>query len=190
MYRFFVFRLVVLLSLLLAFSVSCNNRNIRKELAQMMNSEIKIPHLHHAIFNGKDTVMHFSNETSVRMIAIFDSTFCASCHLPNMKVWNEVISYSKATDSKFEPIFIFSPKQEEIVSLKQSLRENMFEWPFFIDENGDFLKNNPFIPQDSRFHTFLLNSENKIILVGSPINNEDLWSMYKEQIQIQIQINQ
>ena len=173
------------LLVILSFPVSCNNMNIRKELKRMMNFEITIPHLHHAIFNGEDVVMHFPNEASVRMIALFDSTFCASCHLPNMKVWNEVIAYSKASHSRFEPIFIFSPKQEEVVSLKQSLRDNMFEWPLFIDENGDFLKNNHVIPQDSRFHTFLLNSENKIILVGSPVNNEVLWDMYKEQIQNQ-----
>ena len=154
-----------------------------------MNYEITIPHLHHAIYNGKDTVMHFSNEASVRMIVLYDSTFCASCHLPNMKIWDEVIEYSKATQSKFEPIFIFSPKQDEVASLKQGLRDNMYEWPFFIDENGDFLKKNTVIPQDSRFHVFLLNSENKIILVGNPLNNETIWNMYKELITINTDFN-
>ena len=62
----------------------------------------------------------------------------------------------------------------------------MYEWPFFIDENGAFLKNNTVIPQDSRFHVFLLNSENKIILVGNPLNNETIWDMYKELIEINI----
>ena len=153
----------------------------------MMNSEIIIPHLHYAIFNGKDTVMHLSEDATVRMIALFDTTFCAYCHIPDMDIWNEIISYSKATQGKFEPVFIFSPRQEEIVHLKQTLKQSMLEWPLFIDEKGDFLKNNSFIPEDERFHAFLLNSENKIILVGKPTNNnDDLLDMYKEQIQIHI----
>ena len=69
MHKICTFRSVVLLSFLAVFIffVSCNNRSIRKDLKQMMNYEITIPHLHHTIFNGKDTIMHFSNEASVNM---------------------------------------------------------------------------------------------------------------------------
>jgi hypothetical protein len=36
-------------------------------------------------------------------------------------------------------------------------------------------------------HTFLLDENNKVVLVGSPIRNEMLWELYKELIQSQIE---
>ena len=184
MYRNIIFRFILLSLLSVGLNVffSCQKRIIRKELARMIDSEISIPHLHYAIFNGKDTVMHIAEDVNVKMIVFFDSTFCSSCHYPDMAFWGEVISYSKATQLQFEPIFIFSPRKEDINLLKQNLIQSMFEWPLFIDESGTFIKINSIIPQDRRFHTFLLDYDNKIILVGNPINNDDLWSMYKEQI--------
>ena len=177
-----IFR-IVLLSAILCVSVSCNNRNVRKEVVRMINSEITIPHLYDAIFNGKDTVMHISEDAYFRMIILFDSTFCAYCHFPEMEVWNELILYSTATISKFVPIFIFCPGQGKVSALKLTLKQSHFKWPLFIDENDEFLKRNTVIPQDSRYHTFLLNSENRIVLVGNPVGNDALWALYKKVIE-------
>ena len=34
----------------------------------------------------------------------------------------------------------------------------------------------------TRFNTFLLDKENRVVLVGSPANNDKLWELYKQQI--------
>ena len=44
-----------------------------------------------------------------------------------------------------------------------------------------FLNANP-IPSDFRFHTFLLDRENRVVLVGSPIGNAKMWDLYKSTI--------
>ncbi|MDR3093410.1 MAG: hypothetical protein LBU62_02055, partial [Bacteroidales bacterium] len=59
--------------------------------------------------------------------------------------------------------------------------------PVYIDKESFFHKKNPNIPSDERMHTFLLDENNKVVLVGSPIRNEMLWELYKELIQSQIE---
>lgn len=51
----------------------------------------------------------------------------------------------------------------------------------FYDLEGVFEKQNTFL-QETNFNTFLLNQQNHIILVGSPLYNPKLWEIYKEQI--------
>lgn len=49
------------------------------------------------------------------------------------------------------------------------------------DSSRLFLTTNP-IPSDYRFHTFLLDKENRVVLVGSPIGNPKMWNLYKSTI--------
>jgi hypothetical protein len=51
--------------------------------------------------------------------------------------------------------------------------------PLIYDSTGMFIKKNN-LPEEQRFHSFLLNENKEIILVGSPIGNDKLWDMYKE----------
>lgn len=35
------------------------------------------------------------------------------------------------------------------------------------------------------YHTFLLDRQNRVVLVGNPIGNERLWELYKKEIREQ-----
>ena len=52
----------------------------------------------------------------------------------------------------------------------------------YVDDRQYFITNNPTIPEDAMFHTFLLDRENRIVLVGNPVHNEKLWELYKNTI--------
>ena len=47
----------------------------------------------------------------------------------------------------------------------------------FIDSVNVFMEANPNIPSESMFHTFLLDDNNKVILVGNPIFNKQIDDM-------------
>ena len=47
----------------------------------------------------------------------------------------------------------------------------------------DVLKNNKLTNILARNRTFLLDAQNHIILVGEPLNNPQLWKLYKNRIQ-------
>lgn len=52
----------------------------------------------------------------------------------------------------------------------------------YIDDRQDFITNNPTIPEDAMFHTFLLDRKNKIVLVGNPVHNENCGNCIKTRL--------
>ena len=52
-------------------------------------------------------------------------------------------------------------------------------YPIYIDNGNLFRKNNRNIPFDERMHTFLLDENNKVILVGSPLKKNRTYNVYQ-----------
>ena len=51
-----------------------------------------------------------------------------------------------------------------------------------LDTKGEFLQNNPTIPKSQKYHTFMVDENNKVVLVGNPMGNEKMWELYKKEI--------
>ncbi len=45
-----------------------------------------------------------------------------------------------------------------------------------------FVRSNPAVPDNSDYHTFLLDRDNRVVLVGSPVGNPKMWELYKSTI--------
>lgn len=63
-----------------------------------------------------------------------------------------------------------------------ALNETGFRHTIYLDSKGEFERINK-LPQDHIFHTFLLDGDNKIRLIGSPLYNTTFWNRYKTRIQ-------
>jgi thiol-disulfide isomerase/thioredoxin len=124
------------------------------------------------------------SDTQNKLIIWFDSTECGSCRMSRMYEWDDdpAVQYAQGLPGKFEVIMIFSPKKEDVRSLTLNLKNYDVSFPVIIDETGDFPSLNPQIPADKRLHAFLLDKDNKVVMVGNPLGNEPLWKLYKEQI--------
>jgi hypothetical protein len=64
------------------------------------------------------------------------------------------------------------------------LNNNSIKTIAYIDINKDFIRKNSFIPKDSKFHTFLLNKQNKIVYVGNPLASDKAWALFTEILEI------
>ena len=66
----------------------------------------------------------------------------------------------------------------DIVATETTLKQIRFRQTIFYDLDGSFERSNPNLPKDERFHTFLLDKNNKVILVGNPSLNIRLKKLY------------
>jgi len=166
----YIFLVVCLFFLLL----SCNKtKNLQVAMEEFMGSEIEFLE-----------EWPLREEVGNRLVIWFDSTECGSCRMSRLYEWNDdpVMHYAQGLKDKFEVLLIFSPKKQDVRSLKFNLEGYDVSFPVIIDEAGDFPRLNPHIPADTRLHSFLLDKDNKVVLVGNPLGNEQLWELYKEQI--------
>ena len=53
-------------------------------------------------------------------------------------------------------------------------------YPIVIDSTFAFIEANPDFPTDKRLHTFLLDADGRVIVIGSPKYDDRIWNMYKQ----------
>lgn len=62
-------------------------------------------------------------------------------------------------------------------------------YPVYIDTQGVFQQNNPHLSKNKLLHTFLLDENNNVILVGNPVRNLRVKDLYDKAIAQKIPIS-
>ena len=55
-----------------------------------------------------------------------------------------------------------------------------YPYALYVDIDGSFEKANPGLPDDKRFHSFLLDRDGHPVFIGNPAASEQLWMLFKE----------
>lgn len=124
-----------------------------------------------------------TNSLDFNMIVYVDSSECTPCELGHLRFWNPLIKES-LEKSKYKTglTIILAPKEKDWFDLNEEIKESDIPANIYIDSTYVFLKNNPFIPKEKKYHSFLLNKNNEIILVGNPVNNKRIKNIYRNYI--------
>lgn len=162
--------------------ISCVDRKLQRQLEVLSARDIVVPNTMRQMVGGRDSTALDPTVGLVRLVVWVDSVGCSSCRLGYMFLYDEIIGHSKAAGDGFVPVFVFSPPKDKIEEVMVVLKYSEFTYPVLIDEKNLFSAANPNIPDDSRFHTFLLDKNGKVVLVGDPANNPTLWELYKKTI--------
>lgn len=60
------------------------------------------------------------------------------------------------------------------------MKNNSLDYPVLLDTLGEFEKLNPHLPKNKALHTFLLDENNNVILVGNPLHNKKIEEMFNK----------
>ncbi len=168
------------LYMLLAFSLlSCSEYRISKQLNEFRKVTITIPE-DLLMVSGQSMGMLGAASDGLTLILYYDSLSCSTCQISHLSELQHLYDFSDSLGVSV--MSIFSPKPEELETVINEVRIRDFPYPVFIDGTGTFREMNRTIPADSRFHSFLLDSERHPIYVGNPSSSNQLWDLYKEVI--------
>ena len=175
-------KVFILACVILTFS-SCDYFETKIILEKFVDTRIEYPKTLDYFYEGNDTTSNIIDKHSVKMLVYFDSKECSSCNVRHISDWSEILKYNKWTRGKIGVIFLFSPNYKEYNEVKHAINNmNLDSLIIILDKDENFIKINPNIPKSKRYHTFLLDDNNKVILVGSPIKNKNMWELYKKEI--------
>jgi hypothetical protein len=163
--------------------ISCvqkkNEQGTAKIVKEWNNKEIVFPQNTVFTIYAEDTADYKIPESEYKVVVYTDSMSCAGCTLQGA-MWKDFIRYiDSATDNSVPFLFFFNPKREN--DLADVLKFAELDIPVCMDINDEFNKLNKF-PNDLRFKTFLLNRQNRVVIVGNPIYNQTLEDLYIKQI--------
>ena len=126
-----------------------------------------------------DTVPYRIPKTDYKVVVFVDSVGCISCKLQLPK-WKEFIhEVDSLSDGNVPFVFFFQTK--DVRELRYILRRDNFPYPVCIDTEDSFYKLNRF-PGEMMFQTFLVDSENRVKVIGNPIHNLSVKDLYLKEI--------
>lgn len=76
-------------------------------------------------------------------------------------------------------ITLFSPSKEQLPLFRNIIETSNLIYPIYLDDNNLFGELNQFIPKEPQYHSFLINKDRKIMIVGGPFHNNKMWDLYK-----------
>ena len=96
------------------------------------------------------------------------------------EIWKKIMNESdSAFIRKSEFVFVFQSKKRDEKELQEILRSNVFRYPVFIDKENQFNAINKF-PSNPNYQCFLLDKENKVVMVGNPSLITGIWTLYRK----------
>lgn len=160
---------------------SCQgNKKNKEEIAQLVRQwqgkEVVFPD--NAVFtrNAMDTLDWQPATTDYKVLVYSDSLGCISCklQLPKWKEWMAEMSDADVS-------FVFILQSKDLKEMQYILRRDKFDYPVCVDTDNRWNELNSF-PSHMSFQTFLLDEDNRVLVVGNPIHNPVIKELYMKQI--------
>ena len=161
--------------------LSCNNRvkDVQKIVKEWTGKGIQFPQNPECMLLDSIIQCPETDNNNYKILLYVDSLGCTSCRT-KLSEWKRLI---QETDTLFvqKPDFLlfFQPKTNGLEELKMLLRSNGFNYPVFIEKENVIMKLNNF-PKEPKYQCFLLDKENKVVMVGNPVYNPAIWELYKK----------
>lgn len=126
-----------------------------------------------------DTVPYKIPKTDYKVVVFVDSVGCISCKL-QLPRWKDFMHEVDSLSGGNVP-FIFFFQTKDVRELRNILRCDHFSHPVCIDTEDSFYKLNRF-PREMMFQTFLVDSENRVKVIGNPIHNLSIKDLYLKEV--------
>ena len=172
--------ILILFSFLFFFSCS----NVKKKQVEILvnewnNKEICFPA--HPVFTRQltDTVLNRIPKSDYKVVVFVDSVGCVSCKL-QLSRWKEFMHEVDSLSDGAVP-FVFFFQSKDLRELRYILKCDGFSHPVCIDTDDEFNRLNHF-PGEMMFQTFLVDSENRVKVIGNPIHNLSVKDLYLKEL--------
>ena len=156
----------VLSSLLL---LSCKQSILKEELGTFHGAHIEL------MLDSMQTGFPKNDMTSIKQsqyiyVSYIDSITCTSCALSHLSDWHALTE--NISQSSFTNIFIIAPSKNEKEKVIENISKNLIDGNrIYIDTSMVFERHNPNLPKTQLAHTFLIDKDRKVILIGDPLKN-------------------
>lgn len=178
--------LAILFVLFIAFCTGCQKQRRKAEaksiLDEWIGKTIKFPESYECSLSGKDTSLFLCKrlmESEYKVLIYNDSTGCTECKLQLMEWSNLINELNSIPKNHLSFLFFLYPKS--IDELQLILQRENFPYPIFIDNKDEINHLNNFVKQ-SKYQCFLLDKDNKVLVVGNPVQSTDILKLYKKEI--------
>lgn len=176
-----IFALFLIAASLLSSCQRSVNREIENLVQEWTGKEITFPDNCKFSYQGVDECASPRQEARFKIVYYVDSVGCMSCKL-RLEEWKKFIhKVDSVSSGNVSSFFYFHPKKKDMRELRFLLKSRTFDYPVCIDDEDRFNSANQF-PENDVFHVFLLDEQNRVMVIGNPILNPAIRDLYLQVI--------
>ena len=159
--------------------ISCKNDSVERDMETFYESKISLPFdrmikkdcsLYH------DSVLDRYTKL-VKYVEVFD---CSDCQINHLSSFDND-TYNSGVSKNISILYIVNiPHEVDSLKLYSKLCEKRIRGTVYLDTCNAFLQANPHIPDNSLFHTFVLNEKDSVVLIGDPFKNEKMGKLFQK----------
>ncbi|MDE6265608.1 MAG: redoxin family protein, partial [Paramuribaculum sp.] len=171
-------RYCLIFPLLLFIAASCGEKAEKEKsvLSSLLGREVTLPDS--LVCRIQDTEIDYDmGDADFKIITYVDSSDCTTCRM-KLPEWDKTINGFMSNDNvDVAFLMIVTPKQNANDDVRDIVRRLFFRHPMALDMEGNFVKDNN-LPEETMYHTLLLDADNRIVAVGNPALNPKIREVY------------
>ena len=165
--------------LVLAFLYGCSH--IKEDIKGIMEHNLSIPQSEMISFSWSFQLDSVRTPNNLSLIFYVSNEQCQSCYFSEL-IKYERNNYELLKKKGIRILYIISTDNLNRESLEHELINARIKGTVYLDTCNVFLESNPQIPNNELFHTFVINKEGKVLMVGNPFQNEKMEALFKKVI--------
>ena len=166
----------------LSFLTGCSSDKVklRKTLEAFRETSIHVPADLLLIQEGRIRPWQQTEGDIPTLIMYIGPEECSECRISHLPECEELFRWSEAS-GLFRFMIIFSPRPDDMDRIQAALMTFAFERPVYLDYYSEFATGNA-IPEDSRTHCFLVNTEQRPVFFGNPLGSPRMRELFTAQL--------
>ena len=178
-YNLGIWRLFLVLLVISNF-IACKeskHQRLARTVLEWENKQIRYPsNMLLTNLNGDSTAFDKTGYKYTIMMYV-DSIGCMSCKL-QLKEWKLFVEKMNIENPNTVCILLVFHSSNKR-NIRHLLKKNAFNYPVFFDIQDSLNLLNHF-PIDDSFRSFLLDRDNKVVIIGNPIHNPNIKKLYEK----------
>ena len=173
------FLLIILVGI--PFCIACDDKSstYEKEIIRLQSRPLCVPlEKMKCMTSAVDSSLKNKFNAKIKLVVYTDTATCSSCALRKMHLWNGILTDLALYKGAIQCCFIFRPLPKDMGAFRLAIKQITASAPLYVDSLGILEKVNPQIPSNPDLHTFLLDENNNVLVVGNPVCNENIEEMF------------
>lgn len=152
-------------------------KNVSADMECFLSADVLIPK--HKMINCSDSVdMVIGEQDKIYIVNFIEEYGCSKCKI---SIMSEL--YRNKIQNKETVLLSIIQSEKTNIEEKQDIVKSVGLCGFvYLDTCNAFLEANPQIPDNEMFHSFVINKEGKVLMVGNPFQNKKMEALFKKVI--------
>ena len=172
--------LVVLSIVPILLLYSCKEVKVKRLVSRMMGTEITIPkslELMNAKFIADS--LWLVRDDKYKLVITISNEQCTNCRISVHDLIDSLLVSVPSCD--IAPMVVLSnPDEESIRDAYYTIEKFRLSYPIYLDISSRLFELNPVIPDNPSFQSFLLDRDDRIVLVGDPSLDYNIMKLYQK----------